>query len=353
MAALLLKQQGYTVIGLTMKLWPSGELPAASGKSGCYGPGEEHDLSAAAGICQRLGIPHHAIDLAREYQQSVLDDFSRQYLAGFTPNPCVLCNQFVKFGALLNRARESGIQFDQFATGHYARLGSDSVSGRTLLRKAADLKKDQSYFLYRLRQEQLIQVIFPLGEFNKQQVKEMACEAGFDDLANKPESQDFIDGGDYQAFFGSAPARSGRIIDVNGNELGRHNGIQQFTVGQRKGLRIGGSAEALYVAAIDAISGDVTAAPRAWLAASELTVGMLNWIAVENLHQPMHAAARVRSRQQEAPCLLTPMDNGTLLVRFDQAQYAAAPGQSVVFYEGELVLGGGIIRSVRREIPAS
>ena len=181
----------------------------------------------------------------------------------------------------------------------------------------------------------------------------MALKAGFEDLAKKPESQDFIDGGDYQSFFGSEPAKAGRIVDLNGKQLGKHNGIQQFTVGQRKGLRIGGSAEPLYVAAIDATSGDVTAAPRAWLAASELMVGMLNCIAVENLEQPMRAAARVRSRQLEAPCLLTPMDNGTLLVRFDQAQYAAAPGQSVVFYEGELVLGGGIIRSVRRKIPAA
>ncbi len=349
MAAYALKQQGYTVIGLTMKIWPGGEMPTARGKSGCYGPGEEHDLSAAAGICQRLGIPHHTIDLVREYQRSVLDDFSQQYLAGFTPNPCVLCNQFVKFGALLERARESGIQFDQFATGHYARLGFNSVNGRTLLLKAADPKKDQSYFLYRLRQEQLTQVIFPLGEFTKQQVREMAIEAGFDDLANKPESQDFIDGGDYQTFFGSAPAKAGRIVDVNGKELGHHAGIQLFTVGQRKGLRIGGSAEPLYVATIDAASGDVTAAPRAWLAASELSVGMLNWIAVENLDHPLRAAARVRSRQQEAPCLLTPAEKGTLVVRFDQPQYAAAPGQSVVFYDGDLVLGGGIIPSIRRE----
>ena len=160
MAAYLLKQQGFSVIGLTMKIWPGGELPNPRGKSGCYGPGEEHDLSTAAEICQRLGIPHHTIDLAREYQQTVLDDFSQQYLAGFTPNPCVLCNQFVKFGALLERARASGIHFDLFATGHYARLGFDSTSKRTLLRKAADLKKDQSYFLYRLRQEQLARSSF-------------------------------------------------------------------------------------------------------------------------------------------------------------------------------------------------
>lgn len=348
MAAYLLKRQGYDVVGLTMKIWPGGGMPAAKGKSGCYGPDAE-SVAAAAEICRRLAIPHHVIDLVQDYEQNVLEDFSRQYMAGFTPNPCVLCNQFVKFGALLDHARSSGIRFDKFATGHYARVEWDAVNGRYALRKAADKRKDQTYFLYRLQQKQLAQVIFPLGGLTKQQVREMAAQADFADLANKPESQDFIDGGDFQAFFGEMPAKPGRIVDVNGKELGRHSGVHHYTVGQRKGLRIGGTAEPLYVAHIDATSGDITAAPRAWLATTELTAGMLNWVAVEPPQAEMRAAARVRSRQEESPCSLAPEANGNIRVVFENAQYAAAPGQSVVFYEKDTLLGGGIIRTVHSE----
>ena len=318
-----------------------------SKKTGCYGP-EEQSIAAAEKICNRLDIPFYTIDLVREYSTHVLEDFKHQYLNGFTPNPCVLCNQFVKFGALLENARASGIVFDTFATGHYAQASRDEVSGRYQLHKAVDKRKDQTYFLYRLKQQQLSQVLFPLGTLTKNEVKAMAEQAGFADLAHKAESQDFLDGGDFQAVFNLGHSKPGRIIDVNGRELGHHNGIQYFTVGQRKGLRIGGTSEPLYVVNIDVTSGDVTAAPRTWLAATEISVGMLNWVSIEPPRSAMRAAARVRSRQEESPCLLTPQEDGTFNVCFDLPQYAAAPGQSLVFYEKDFLLGGGIIRSVKR-----
>ena len=350
MAAYLLKEQGYAVLGITMKIWQGPSQATSSLKSGCYGPGEAHDIDEAQRECERLGIPHHTIDLTREYVDVVLKDFSSQYLAGRTPNPCVLCNHFIKFGALLERARASGIAFDRFATGHYARISRTERSGRFLLRKALDLRKDQSYFLYRLQQQQLSGTLFPLGEFTKQQVKELAKQAGFADVADQPESQDFIDQGDYQELFTQADIRPGRILDLQGKVLGNHSGIFNFTVGQRRGLHLGGGTEPLYVLRIDVPSQDVIVGPRSHLAAQGLSAGFLNWIALDKIVQPMQVKARLRSRGAEAECEVIPQGEMAVKVHFNEPQYSATLGQSIVFYDGDVVLGGGIIQKVERMI---
>jgi tRNA-specific 2-thiouridylase len=346
MAAYLLKESGHEVVGITMRIWQGESTDLGAMKSGCYGPGEIHDIAEAEDACQRLGIPHHTLDLTREYEAAVLKNFSGEYLAGRTPNPCVLCNHFIKFGALLERAHASGIPFDYFATGHYARIDKDALSQRFLLKKAADLKKDQSYFLYRLEQPQLAQTLFPLGAITKTRVKEQAKEAGFADAAEKPESQDFIDSGEYQQIFSSADPKPGRILDQQGRQLGSHSGIFNFTVGQRKGLSIGGSPQPLYVLRIDALHNDVIVGPKESLAVGRLTAGFLNWIAIESLKEPTRAKARLRSRQVETLCEIIPLADTSVEVRFDQPQLSAAPGQSIVFYQEDVVLGGGIIQKV-------
>jgi tRNA-uridine 2-sulfurtransferase len=348
MAATLLKEAGHEVVGLTMRIWQGAGKKAGSLRGGCYGPGEEEEIAAAQAACRKMGIAHHTIDLVREYEQAVLQNFSSEYLAGRTPNPCVLCNHFIKFGALLEHARASGIHFDYFATGHYARIEKDEQLRRYRLKKAADLKKDQSYFLYRLTQPQLAQTLFPLGDLTKAQVKSMAAEAGFSGLADKAESQDFIDRSDYEKIFPAKEAKPGRILDEQGRQLGSHTGIHHFTVGQRHGLKIGGSGQPLYVLRIDAVLNDVIAGPRQSLAVQQLTAIRLNWIAFDGLEQPIKARARLRSRQAEAACEILPMGTDLIEVRFEQPQYSAAPGQSVVLYQEDAVLGGGIIQKVNR-----
>lgn len=346
MAALLLLREGHEVIGLTMRLWQGGRQAFGSRRSGCYGASEEEDIAAVEETCQKIGIPHHTIDLVKEYEQAVLRNFSSEYQAGRTPNPCVLCNQFIKFGALLDHARASGIAFDRFATGHYARIEKDESSGRFLLKKSADLIKDQSYFLYRLSQEQLAQTLFPLGNLSKAQVKGLATDAGFGKLADKPESQDFIDSGEYQSLFVKAESRPGRILDEHGHQVGSHDGIHRFTVGQRRGLNLGGSAQPLYVLRIDAQTNEVIVGPKKRLAVRRLIASQLNWIAIKGINEPLKARARLRSRQAEELCEVMTLGGDQVEVRFDQPQYSAAPGQSVVFYQDEVVVGGGIIQKV-------
>lgn len=348
MAAYLLKNEGYVLEGITMRIWQGGDDARDIRRSGCYGPGEVYDTQLAQQACERLGIPHHVVDLTQEYRSEVLNNFSREYLGGRTPNPCVLCNPLVKFGALLEKAEGLGINFDFFATGHYARIALDQAQNRFLLKKGLDPKKDQSYFLYRLNQDQLKRSLFPLGEFQKGQIKELAQETGFADIADKPESQDFIDGGIYGSLFSDTEKKQGEIVDLDGNVLGRHNGIINFTVGQRKGLSLGGSKEPLYVLRIDAPKNQVVVGAKDQLAVDRLTAFYLNWIAFDRLESPMAVSARLRSHQKEIACVLLPQGQDRADVLFNSPQYSATPGQSVVFYQGEIVLGGGIIQSTHR-----
>ena len=350
MAAYILKNKGYEVTGITMRIWQGEGIAQESVRSGCYGPGEVYDTQVARQACERLGISHHVVDLSQEYKSQVLDNFSHEYLGGRTPNPCVLCNPLVKFGALLEKATELGINFDFFATGHYARIDYDKTRDRYLLKKAADLKKDQSYFLYRLNQSQLKRSLFPLGEFIKEQIKELAKEAGFSDIADKPESQDFIDGGIYKSLFSEPDRRKGEIVDLDGKVLGFHHGIINFTIGQRKGISIGGSKEPLYVLGIDAQKNQIVVGPKDKLAVDRLTAIYPNWIAFDKLDGRLEASARLRSHQKEIPCVIFPKDENSVEVQFTLSQFSATPGQSIVFYHDDMIIGGGIIQSTHQLI---
>jgi len=350
MAAYLLKNKGYDVIGITMRIWTGEGVAQEEIRSGCYGPGEVYDTRIAQSVCERLGIPHHIVDLSQEYRSNVLDSFSKEYLGGRTPNPCVLCNPLVKFGALLDKATSLGIDFDHFATGHYARIEYKEKSKRFLLKKAIDQKKDQSYFLYRLGQGQLERSIFPLGEYTKEQIKALAAEAGFSDIADKPESQDFIDGGIYGSLFSESERRKGEIIDLDGKVLGFHVGIINFTIGQRKGISIGGNKEPLYVLCIDPLNNQVIVGPKERLAVDRLTAIFPNWISIESLNGTMDVNARLRSHQKDVPCIITPSNEGAVEVQFLLPQFSASPGQSIVFYQSDVVIGGGIIQSTHKLI---
>ncbi|MDZ4182836.1 MAG: tRNA 2-thiouridine(34) synthase MnmA, partial [Candidatus Cloacimonadaceae bacterium] len=243
MSALILMEQGYEVIGITMAIWDDSIDIKESIKSGCYGPGEIHDLAAAKKACAELGIEHHVIELKAEFSQNVLSYFCSTYLDGKTPNPCVMCNQRMKFGFLPERARELGLDFDLFATGHYVRRSYDAALGRWQIHRAIDLSKDQSYFLSFLSQAQLQSVIFPLGELSKAQIRELATRRGFSYLTEKKESQDFLETDDYSVLFEKNAFAEGDIVDVQNCVIGRHKGLIHYTIGQRRNLGISGQSE--------------------------------------------------------------------------------------------------------------
>lgn len=339
-AAALLKEEGYAVIGVTMKIWDGEAFQGEIRRHGCYGPGEERDIEDARRVAEILGVPFHVLDLKREYKSQVLDYLCREYLSGRTPNPCIRCNRRVKFDALGERARDSGIEFDYFATGHYARVEYDESRRRYLLKKAKDLRKDQSYFLFLLSQEQLGCSLFPVGNYTKEEVRKIAShfELGVND---KSESQDFI-AGDY-SFLAKAAVQPGPILDREGNVLGQHRGIPFYTIGQRKGLGIP-AKRPLYVTDIDPEKNALIVGNKEELYRDELTACELNWIA-ERPTQPIKARARIRYLHKEAEAIIVPLDESKVYVEFQEPQMAITPGQVVVFYDGEVVIGGGTIES--------
>lgn len=344
--ALLLKDRHPNVIGLTMKIWNGEPSSNQAIRHGCYGPSEEEDIADAQSACNKLGIPHYVIDLTKEYSNNILKDFSSEYLHGRTPNPCILCNPIMKFGAMLRRAREQGIFFSHFASGHYARVSYDDRRNRYILKKGLDPNKDQSYFLYRLNQNQLAQVIFPLGECFKKDIKKMAVERGYSYFASKPESQNFVDGGDYRSLINDQVKREGNILDINGNVLGKHTGIDQFTIGQRKGLNLGGQLEPLYVVDKNADSNSIVVGKKEKLIFNKFTIISPNWISIETLAHPLRLSSKFRFSQTTAPCNIYPVNENTFEVIFDDPQLAATPGQSAVFYQKDEIVGGGIIETV-------
>lgn len=346
-AAHLLLKQGFDVVGVTMQIW-DGSLPLKDvGMSACYGPGEDRDISAAAEHAARLGIPHHIIPLSKEFRTEVLDYFRSEYLAGRTPNPCVRCNASLKFGLMLERLRKTGISFDKFATGHYARTMTDEKTGRTLLLKGVDTGKDQSYFLSRLTQNKLSMVMFPLGGMNKDEVRALATECGWNELVEKPESQNFIEAKDYSVLFKETPVTAGPILDMQGNRIGEHHGIIHYTVGQRKGVGIAGQEKPLFVVRIDSCRNAIIVGPKEELMRNELRAVNLNWIALESTpQQPLKIRARIRQQHKEAPAEIraeTSSGNQAVIVKFDEPQMAITPGQIVVFYDDDKVLGSGVI----------
>ncbi|OGV66803.1 MAG: tRNA 2-thiouridine(34) synthase MnmA [Lentisphaerae bacterium RIFOXYA12_FULL_48_11] len=349
-AAHLLLKQGFDVVGITMQIW-DGALPLKDiGMSACYGPGEGRDIAAAKEHAERLGIPYHVIPLSSEFRTEVLDYFRQEYLSGRTPNPCVRCNASLKFGLMLERAKKSGIQFDRFATGHYARIMYDVAQSRFLLLKGVDSAKDQSYFLSRLNQDQLQMVMFPLGEKTKDEVRKLADECGWKHLVDKPESQNFIEAKDYSVIFKETPSATGPILDMQGKKIGEHRGIIHYTVGQRKGVGIAGQEKPMFVVRIDTCRNTVIVGPKEELMKAELKAVNLNWISIDGPGEtPLKVKARIRQQHKEAPAeiRMDPSQQNSVLVRFADPQMAITPGQIVVFYDGDTVLGSGVI-----EIPA-
>jgi len=323
--AALLKEEGHEVIGMTMQLMPHHNAP-------------EDAQKAAA----RLGIPHHIIDFQDIFARTIIDNFCREYSRGRTPNPCVLCNKLIKFGALWEKAAELGAEF--IATGHYAVIERNEEE--VLLKKGADAKKDQSYFLCQLTQKQLSHVLFPIGGLTKTRVRQIARDMGLP-AHSRPESQEicFITDNDYAGFlktYGKQSSLPGPILDEKGNILGEHHGITSYTIGQRHGLGIA-NAEPLYVTAILPDTNTVIAGPKAQTYGMELVAGGLNWITPVNLNHPFKVKAKIRYRHPEAEAVVTQLDNDTVYVKFSAPQNAITPGQTIAFYDGDTVTGGGII----------
>lgn len=340
-AALILKQQGHEVVGATMSIWGKDGMAAKSGhKNACYGPDEKEDIEEARKIATQIGIPYYVFNCVEQYEQIVLDNFKSEYIQGRTPNPCVWCNALVKFGVLPLIAKENGIEFDKFATGHYARV--EEKDGRFLLKRGIAPHKDQSYFLYRLKQEQLKNIILPLGSYTKDQIRKIAKDNGLE-VAEKPDSQDFYDG-DYNELL-DVKEKDGNIVDLDGKILGHHKGIWNYTIGQRKGIGVSAN-EPLYVLELRKDTNEVVIGPADKTFKKELTAVNLNWIAFDKLENERKVYAKIRSTQQPTPVTITPNGDNVDVV-FDELQKSIAIGQSVVFYDEDVVLGGGVIDQVR------
>ena len=330
-AAYLMLRKGFSCIGATMRLC-DGLTPPSSG------------VEDARSVADRLGLPFSVFDHTALFREKVVGAFIRCYEQGGTPNPCLYCNRHLKFDALLQEAQALGCQY--LVTGHYARIEQDPTTGRYLLKKAVDTAKDQSYFLSCLTQHQLAHTIFPLGGMTKEQVREIALEQGFVN-AKKRDSQDicFIPDGDYRAFMERYTGKhypAGDYLDLSGTVVGRHNGAVGYTIGQRKGLGIA-LGEPVYVCSKDMEANTVTVGPDAALFSKVLRANDWNWIAIPELTKPLRCKARVRYRHTEQPATVYPEENGIARVEFDEPQRAITPGQTVVLYDADTVIGGGTI----------
>jgi tRNA-specific 2-thiouridylase len=328
LAAAILKEAGYDVFGVYMQLWSDPDLAPT--------------LSDLEHACQLLDIPFYQLDLEREFQRLVIDYFCQEYSRGRTPNPCVACNQYIKFDLLLDKALGMGAEY--LASGHYARL-ERSAEGYRLL-KAADQDKDQSYFLYTLGQRQLRCLLFPLGELSKEKVKSLAAELGLP-ATSRSDSQDvcFIPDNDYRSFIKEhIPLKEGEIVDITGRVLGRHGGLAGYTVGQRHGLGLVLNQQ-LYVLRLEAAKNQLVVGTKEQLLQSGLVATELSWVSGKMPGERVNIMAKVRYKAPEVAAELHASD-GRAEVRFTEPQSAIAPGQSVVFYQGDVVLGGGIIDAV-------
>ncbi len=341
-AALLLKEQGWRVIGATMLIWdPSLPLPQGPrNANACLSP-EKEDVSEIRALAQKIGIEYVTVDCREAYRRAVLDNFRSEYASGRTPNPCVICNSVIKFGVLPQAAREQGIAFDKFATGHYARVEQDRQSGDYLLKTAKDLSRDQSYFLHRLTQKQLSQVLFPLGEMTKDEIRQIARRAGLA-VADKQDSQDFYCG-DYNDLL-NFPNKPGDLVLQDGTVIGRHKGIWGYTIGKRKGLGISGFKEPMYVVGIDAPNNRVIIGPKAALYSGSLHAADLTWTRGHAPASAFEARIKIRNLHHAAPARVTVSADGqSLQAVFAEPQLSVTAGQSAVLYDGDVVLGGGVI----------
>ncbi len=337
--AALLLEQGYDVVGITLKLWPQDCVSRAEDK--CCGPQAVMD---ARSVCHKLGIPYYLIDEAEQFQSRVIQYFADEYRAGRTPNPCVMCNQNLKFGRLIDRADQLGAEF--IATGHFARLEKSACGTRTLLKRGCDNRKDQSYFLFSLRQDQLARAMFPLGEKTKSDTREVARHCNLK-TADKEESMEicFVPDNDYGKFLQQARlARKhrGEIVDLRGQVLGHHDGIEFYTIGQRKGLRIS-STGPLYVVELDPATNRVIVGDESALERDEFTVDRCNWIPFPEPPPQFEATVKIRYNHPGTLATVTPDNGGTAKIKLHTPQRAITPGQAAVFYQGDLVVGGGWI----------
>lgn len=340
MAALLLKKQGYEVCGAIMSIWDN-TLPAPKVHgNACLGP-EEEDIATAQKVADFLQIPFKVINCREEYKKIVLENFKQEYKQGHTPNPCIWCNSYVKFGALPQVARDSGIEFDKFATGHYAVIDFDKKTNLYRLRTGKDGNKDQTYFLYRLNQKQLSQTLFPLGIYTKPEIRQLAKKYNLP-VAAKADSQDFYCG-DYNDIL-KFPPQPGKIVDKTGKVLGEHQGIWNYTIGKRKGLTGGGSGRPLYVIKIDAKHNQIIAGYKEDLFSKQLTAAKVNWCSVNKPQEPLKAMVKIRRQHQPAAATITALNDDTAQIVFEEPQMSITAGQSAVFYHGDIVLGGGIIQ---------
>ncbi len=334
-AALLLKEAGHEVTGVTMRLWREGRYRGGDGDA-CFGPHEAEDIARAAEVARAIGIGYQVFDCADEYDREIIRHFREASLAGLTPNPCVRCNAAMKFGMLPRVARQAGLSFDRFATGHYARIVTTS-GGRLAVCRGADHQKDQSYFLYRLSQDQLAETLFPLGELTKTEVRGIAASRGLS-VAGRMDSQDFYSG-DRDELIGEA-AREGEIVDLAGNVLGRHDGFWHFTVGQRKGLGVYGP-EPHYVIRLDACRNRVVVGRRTEAFSTSFSVGDMNWMALAEGAGPVNCRVKIRSTGDPVgPVTL----DGNVCRAPGEGLFGVAPGQSAVFYgDGGEIYCGGVI----------
>lgn len=342
-AAYFTQKSGFDCIGVTMRLYDNSPDDEIQPNTCC----SLDDVEDARSVARRLGMPFYAFNFKADFREKVIDNFIRCYECGLTPNPCIECNRHLKFDHLLRRAMELGCEY--VATGHYAQIKQDPDTGRYLLYKAADLSKDQSYVLYALTQEQLAHTLFPLGGMSKSEAREIAESQGFIN-ARKHDSQDicFVPDGDYVAFMERYTGKSyepGDFLDLNGNVVGRHQGAVRYTLGQRKGLGIALGAP-VYVCAKDMEHNTVTVGPNEALYSTTLIAKDWNWFPFPALESPIRVEAKARYNQQPQPATVYPEADGAARVVFDAPQRALTPGQAVVLYDGDLVVGGGTITTV-------
>jgi tRNA-uridine 2-sulfurtransferase len=336
--AAILKEKGFDVTGIMMAIW-DGSPSRAAKKHACYGPDEAEDIDEARRVCEQIGIPFHLFDCSAEYKDIVVANFREEYLSARTPNPCVRCNQKLKFGVLLDAARSSGFEYDFFATGHYARVEKDLPSARFLLKKGADPRKDQSYFLYRLNQEQLSRAFFPIGDMSKDVVRGLARRYGLS-VSEKDDSQDFYSG-DYRELLGVRES-TGDIVGSDGKILGSHKGLWNYTPGQRKGIGVS-SRDPLYVLKLDRSKNRLVVGKKEEALSQKFIIRETNWIAFGDLDREEDAMVRLRSGAKERKCRVIPLNRTESLVELFDPCESVSPGQSSVFYRSEIVLGGGII----------
>src|SRR5690348_2406928 len=349
--AAMLRADGHEVVGLTMQLWNQRRLAGHEGmpesvQGRCCSLDDVYD---ARRVAETIGIPYYVVNHEERFEREVVRPFVQDYLSGRTPIPCSLCNNHLKFDQLLIVARQIGA--DLLATGHYARVEYDDVRGRWLLKRPADVAKDQTYFLFGLTQEQLSRTLFPLGGMTKPEVREQARQHGLA-LAQKPDSQEicFVPGGDYKKFLDaylaeqgeSLPDTAGELVTTSGEVIGEHSGIHNFTVGQRKGLGVA-TGSPLYVLQIKGDTREVVVGDGDQLYSRTLRARKLNWIAVDDLGSPARISAKIRHRHEAAAATVEKIADDEVLVTFDEPQRAITPGQATVFYQGDVVLGGGWI----------